>query len=152
MDVLQAIGAATQGFRLVKGLFPKQSSSEALPQKSFGEMLLRHQDRNGDGALSAQELKLSSSLFNQLDRNADGKLSLDELNSGSSLIQQALQSEKRIDQYIESHDADHNDLINEVESGMEHEIYSIVDRNADKQLNRSEIGMAIQGQSMDLST
>ncbi len=152
MEVLNAIGAVSQGIRLVKGLIPKQGSSVNAPQQSFGEVLLQHQDRNGDGALSAQELKVSSALYGRLDRNSDGVLSMDELNAGATLIQKAFNSEERIDQYFESHDANHDTFINLMESGLDSDRFKNVDSNADKQLNRSEISAAYQSRSMDLST
>ena len=157
MDVLQAVGALNQGVKLVKQLIPnrissaQQSQNGAKPQ-SFGDILLNQQDLDGDGALSLKEAGISKDLFGRLDKDGDGFLNLEEINAGSRAIQRALQAELQAGEFMESHDANHDTLVSERESGLDSIRFEHIDQNNNATLTYEELVTAINNRTVDLST
>jgi len=153
MDVLSALGVVSQGLRLVKEMIPSHSKgAETFSQQTFGEIFLNRLDKDGDGSIGLNEAKISATLFSRLDRNGDGELSLQELNEGASLIQRERGIGHQVNEYINTHDADHNELLSIMESGLDESIFGRIDTNQDKSINRGEITSAYTKHALDLST
>lgn len=157
MDILSTLGVVSQGLRLVKEILPTRPKgaihpTEASPNTSFAQVLLNRQDKNGDGTLTLGEVKFSDKLFHLIDSNGDGKLDVQELNAATPLIQNAQRTDESIMEYMKTHDADHNALISTIESGLEESLFSSIDQNNDKSINRAELNTAYHNQTLDLST
>ncbi len=58
------------------------------------ERLIQNLDEDGDGALSAEELPISSEVFDAADTNQDGVLSFDELVAAGEAIDKELRAEQ----------------------------------------------------------
>ena len=152
MNVLSALGVVSQGLRLVREMIPGQSRGAAtVDQQTFGEVFLHRLDENGDGAISLNEAKFSEKLFQNLDKNGDGALSLQELNEGALLIQRERGIGYKVNEYINTHDADHNEVLSIMESGVDESIFERMDTNQDKSINRQEITSAYTNHTLDLS-
>jgi hypothetical protein len=154
MEVLNAVSALSQGVKLVKQLIPNKmpNPANAASQPSFGELMLSHQDSDGDGALTVKEAMLSSELFNRLDKDGNGTLSVDEINAGAREIHQAHRIQQQAGAFIETHDVDYDTLISKRESGLDNAHFKHIDQNSNAQLNQEEIILAINNRSLDLST
>jgi len=157
MDALSVLGVVSQGLRLVKEIIPANSRGTAKPldvsgQHTFGQVFLDRLDEDGDGALTLNEVKISDRLFNRLDSNGDGVLSLQELNDGASLIQRERGIGHQVNEYISTHDADHDSRLSKMESGLDDSIFGRIDTNHDKSINRGEITSAYTNHTLDLTS
>lgn len=156
MDVLSGLSILSSGVRMARSLISAKAQHSGKPfvlepGKSIGAQLIEGRDLDGDGRLTMDELGAARTIFERLDGDGDGLLTATEINEGVLQAQRTGRIERAIAHYMELHDSDHDSLISEAESGVEKDVFEMIDMNDDGFLNRGELMSAYRRQKMDLS-
>lgn len=156
MDVLGGLSILRSGIRMARNLIPDkaQSSGKAFAvtgSESPGTQLIGARDGDGDGQLTLSEFGASGRLFERLDRDGNGLLTATEIDEGVVEIHQSRRMERAISSYMELHDSDHDSVLNSAESGIENDVFGLIDINGDGFLNRGELTSGYRQQKVDIS-
>ena len=147
MDMLSAVTLASKGLGMARSLFARAQQS---PRNQFelqstpGETLVQRRDTDGDGQLSLSELGMQESVFNRIDRDGDGLLTVTELNEAAARHAESVSMERGIARYMELHDADFDDRISLLESGLDDGAFREFDLSEDGYLARNEVARGIR--------
>jgi Ca2+-binding EF-hand superfamily protein len=71
-----------------------EDSFDTIAAELMTARLIQDRDRDGDGALGAEELPVSSKVFDAADTNQDGVLSFDELAAAGEAIDEGLRADQ----------------------------------------------------------
>lgn len=71
-----------------------KDSFDTIAAELMTARLIQDRDRDGDGALSAEELPVSAEVFDAADTNQDGVLSFDELAAAGEAIGEGLRADQ----------------------------------------------------------
>lgn len=149
MDVLSAVTLASKGLGLAKSLFarsqqPQASKTPFTLENTPGQYLVNQRDADGDGLLSLSELGIQEALFDQIDRDGDGLVSITELNDAAARYREAVQLQQGLAKYMTLHDANLDDQITVVESGLEDSAFDGFDLSDDGVLARDEVARGLR--------
>jgi len=109
--------------------------------------IIKAEDTNGDGALSAGESNLSSDLFKKLDANSDGVLASDELVTG-------LENDRRSEmasRILASDDTNGDSLLSVDETGLAATDFTTLDTNGDGKVSLDELQAAMKARDAERS-
>lgn len=95
-------------------------------------------DRDGDSALSIDELGLPKDIFSSIDTNNDGLASKDELNAAYY----ARQLDQLTNGLLGSKDTNSDSVLSIDELGLSQDIFSTIDTNKDDQASKDELNAA----------
>ena len=144
MDVLSAIQVVGAGVDVLSKFMPNrgnrpQSEFSQVLEQSMGQQLMQRLDLDSSGTLTLNETKMSEKVFRQLDANADGQLSEVEINTGIESMRREAGLHQKMNLWLEAHDANHDGLATQRESGLDTRVFDRGDRNGDGKLDVREL-------------
>lgn len=118
---------------------------DALPEgkREQAERLLML-DRDGDGAVSAEEWEVPRQVVKRLDKDGDGALTKQEADPGAAIMGGSGDPEKDIDGFVSRFDKDRDGKVSKGEYTGPEQLFGRVDTDEDGSLSRDEIAKFLQ--------
>ena len=107
----------------------------AMNYQQMVEQTLQNRDKDGDGALSFEEISVPDEAFAKIDKNEDGLADKDEL---KAFFPMAQFGRIALDLIVQK-DTNGDGLLSANEIDMPQEVFNKIDKNADGQLDKKEL-------------
>ena len=147
-----AIGSYSFMDRMVTSAMNRSTKTQgkAFDLSQLASDIVKKDDSNGDGLLSASETKLSSDVFKKMDADSNGSLTTDELLSGLEQNNKMRpmgpppDASQLASKIMQTNDSNGDGVLSASESKLSSDVFKTLDTNGDSSVTTDELLSALQ--------
>jgi len=157
ISAIGSVGSYSFIDRMVMNSMNRSSKTQGqqFDLSQLASKILKKEDSNGDGVLSAGETKLDSDVFQKMDTNSDDSLTTDELLAGLQSNQTRpmgppppMDASQMVSKIMEEEDSDGNGVLSASETKLDSGVFKKMDTDGDGSLTTDELVAGLQNNRM----